>query len=226
MPLAAAAECVLYNREPLVLHCGGAFAPCNYVSPVNNLSLLAAEDQLGDVIHLAEIAVNRGTLSQTCFDSFVSFYCHQVYTLCEQDGAQDHVSTAKGLCQNYCEHVITADCGSQAWSLLGNNIEELRNGIIQTPSLLQNCSTSSNNPDSCVPLRPGKYCQLYSLTQVNTAMQLYSQKLMSDLIGHKLLYDSSCLHTLLCNNENITLFSTSLTFAFVQKVCDIANNKI
>ena len=157
MPLAEATECVLYNRESLILHCGGAFASCNYVSPVNNLSLLAAEDQLGDVINLAEIGVDRGTLSQTCFNSFVSFYCHQVYTLCEEDGTQNYVPRAEGLCQSYCEQVIGTDCGPQAWSHLGNVIEQLLgNGLIQTPSLLQNCSTSSNNPESCAPLLSGK----------------------------------------------------------------------
>ena len=213
VPLAVATDCVLYNREPLVLHCGGAFASCNYVSPVNNFSLLAAEEQLGDVIHLAKIAVSSGTLSQTCFDSFVSFYCHQVYALCEEDGAQNYVSTAEGLCQSYCEHVIATDCGPQAWSHLGNVIEQLlRNGIIQTPSLLQNCSAGSNNPDSCTPLLPGKHCQ-QKLIMSNVSM-----------IGHKLLDDSK-LFTLLCNNESISyplvLFSTSLPFFFfffVQKV--------
>ena len=144
--------------------CVGAFASCNYVSPVNNLSLLAAEDQLGDVINLAEIGVDRGTLSQTCFNSFVSFYCHQVYTLCEEDGTQNYVPTAEGLCQSYCEQVIATDCGLQAWSHLGNVIEQLLgNGVIQTPSLLQNCSTSSNNPDYCAPLLSGKDCHLRSL---------------------------------------------------------------
>lgn len=159
---AVAAECVQYDRqtaESPLLCLDQTFTPCNYVSPIDSLRIPTAEAQLREVFNLAEIGVNSGTLSQRCFNGFVSFYCHQVYTLCEQVRSMDtlnYVPRTGGLCQNDCEQVIERDCDSQGWSYLGNVVEQLQGTqLIQTPSLLQNCSTNSNNPASCIPLHSG-----------------------------------------------------------------------
>ena len=161
---AIAAGCVQYDRQatesPLLCH-DRTFASCNYVSPIDSLTIPTAEAQLSEVFNLAEIGVDSGSLSQRCFNSFVSFYCHQVYTLCEQVRSMDtlnYVPRTGGLCQSDCEQVIQTDCGSLGWSYLGNLIEQLQGGnLIQTPSLLQNCSSDSNDLASCIPLNSGTY---------------------------------------------------------------------
>ena len=145
--------------EDSSLHCANILAPCDYFLPVNGLSLAEAEGQLSEAFHLAEIGVTAsiGALSQACFDVFVSFYCHQVYTLCEEvNGQLSPVATP--LCSVDCERVISGNCSGSQWSYLVNAINQLQMvGVIQTPVLQQSCSNYATGQDaSCTSLELGK----------------------------------------------------------------------
>lgn len=141
------------------LRCANILALCDYYLTVNGLSLAEAEGQLAEAFHLAEVGVTAsiGALSQDCFDGFVSFYCHQVYTLCEEvNGRLGPV--ASPLCSNDCERVISGNCSGSQWSYLVNAINQLQMiGTIQTPMLQQSCSNYATGQEpSCTSLQLGK----------------------------------------------------------------------
>ena len=146
--------------EDSSLHCANVLAPCDYFLPVNGLSLATAESQLSEAFHIAEIGLTAsiGALSQACLEGFVSFYCHQVYTLCEEVNGRLSL-VASPLCSDDCERVISSNCSGSQWSYLVNAVNQLQmTGIIQTPMLQQSCSNYATGQDPfCTSLELGKY---------------------------------------------------------------------
>lgn len=127
------------------------FTECDYVSAAN---LSVTEADLASVVNIAETQVTPG-----CFLGFISFYCRQVYTICEEGGSEEeslYVPSDLPLCREDCEQVINVECGSD-WEALRNIVEQLQGrAVITTPALMESClDYGFVQNDSCISLLPG-----------------------------------------------------------------------
>ena len=142
-----------------LLWCREFFSQCNCVaisSSRSDLTLPEAERQIALIVDQAE----SFGVSRLCRNSFVSLYCHKVYTI--QDG-QNLVPSNQQVCSEDCQKVITTDCGEN-WNILSNIIAQfIERGTIQLPALrqLEDCAvleptiggTGMENV-SCISLQP------------------------------------------------------------------------
>ena len=183
--------CVQYYIEPTgssreSLWCSAFFSQCDCVSISSSsgeLNLPDAEHQLSRVINQAEVF----GVSRSCLNSFVSLYCHQIYTLHQEaavmtngQGQPRLIPREQQVCTEDCERVITMDCGTENWNTLSNVIEQfIGRGTIRLPALrqLEDCPTlepggtgmEQNETLSCIPLEP---CTLITNISKNKIIQL------------------------------------------------------
>lgn len=161
-----------------LLWCREFFSQCDCVtisSSRSDLTLSEAERQIAVIINQAELF----GISKLCSNSFVSLYCHQVYTvhrsvhtdMTNRQGEEDQTSAHKNwkVCSEDCERVISTDCGDN-WNILSNIIAQfIERATVQLPALrqLEDCAvlepttggvgTERNENVSCISLQPGKF---------------------------------------------------------------------
>ena len=163
------------------LWCSEFFSQCDCVdisSSRSDLSLSEAEGQIAVILNQAELF----GVSRQCRNSFVSLYCHQVYTIPQSvNNRQENTQTLDPnnwkVCLEDCERVISTDCGGSNWNILSNIIAQfIERATIQLPALrqLEDCAVveptiggignERNENVSCVSLQPGK-CTLYHIAK-------------------------------------------------------------
>ena len=158
-----------------LLWCREFFSQCDCVaisSSRSDLTLSEAETQIALIINQAELF----GVSRICRDSFVSLYCHQVYTEVQQpmNVEQDQIlaPSDQQVCLEDCERVISTDCGDNNWNILSNVVAQfIERDSIQLPTLRQlvDCvvleptiggtGMERNESVSCLSLQP---CMLTS----------------------------------------------------------------
>ena len=181
--LVTAQSCVPYyseqNEQPL--WCSEFFSQCDCVSvsfsmTTAEITLPEAELQIGRIINQADLF----GVSRSCRSSFVSLYCHQVYTVDSQEmtntGPEQQFPSEWQICTDDCERTIVTDCGGD-WNILTNIIAQfIARGTIQLPHLRQlgDCAVNlepvtdgtgmeRNTSQPCISLQPRMLITLSSI---------------------------------------------------------------
>ena len=149
------------------LWCKEFFSQCDCItitSSESDLTLSEAERQMTLIVDQAE----SFGVSRQCRTSFVSLYCHQVYTIHQEQDSQNLVPVSSQLqvCSEDCERVISTDC-RENWNILSNVVAQfIERGTIQLPALrqLEDCAVleptiggigmERNENVSCISLQP------------------------------------------------------------------------
>lgn len=151
LSLALTNNCVLYSRvDP---QCSSAHSLCHYVQPYEDLTLETTEKLLITVFSDINIAVENGTLTQSCAEAFSLIYCHQVYERCTiaSNGTEYTPLDTNYLCKSECYDLIS-ECESD-WQFLTELLEDSPH----LPSLIRNCSTDRYSAvvNECIPHSAG-----------------------------------------------------------------------
>ena len=158
VPLAQAADaCTLYSTasQTVQLQCRERLSQCSYVQRrEGSSSLNQTETELGIVFGRINDAVRMGNVSETCFSSFTTFYCLQVYSICLESSGGNYAPTEDSVCLSDCENAMNVVCANE-WSYLAEAVRELRqDGLVGLAVLKENCSDAGTG-QTCLFLQPG-----------------------------------------------------------------------